>query len=65
MQKKVAKLAETVNKSEERVQAEEALRMLIEKIILTPGPSRGEMNATALITVIKYCMWLRGSSPLI
>ncbi|WP_305292488.1 hypothetical protein [Paracoccus wurundjeri] len=30
----------------ERLQAAAALRMLIEKIVLTPGPERGEMFAT-------------------
>ncbi|WP_234934294.1 recombinase family protein [Agrobacterium vitis] len=43
--KKVAKLTEALNEPEERTQAAEALRMLIEKIVLTPGPNRGEIDA--------------------
>jgi len=44
--KKVAKLTEVLNRPDERPQAAEALRMLIEKIVLTPGPERGEIDAT-------------------
>ena len=44
--KKVAKLTEALNRPDERPQAAEALRMLIEKIVLTPGPNRGEILAT-------------------
>ncbi|PRD40515.1 recombinase family protein [Phyllobacterium phragmitis] len=44
--KKVAVLTDALNKPEERAQAAEALRMLIEKIVLTPGPERGEIFAT-------------------
>ncbi|MCE6076345.1 recombinase family protein [Agrobacterium vitis] len=43
--KKVVKLTEALNKPDERLQATEALRMLIEKIVLTPGPNRGEIDA--------------------
>jgi hypothetical protein len=44
--KKVAKLTQALNRPAERQEAAEALRMLIEKIVLTPGPKRGEMDAT-------------------
>ncbi|MFN3225838.1 MAG: recombinase family protein [Hyphomicrobiales bacterium] len=44
--KKVAKLTTALNRPEERHEAAEALRMLIEKIVLTPGPNRGDMDAT-------------------
>ena len=44
--KKVAKLAQALNRPAERQEAAEALRMLIEKIVLTPGPKRGEIDAT-------------------
>ncbi|MDO5622616.1 MAG: hypothetical protein Q4G24_14240 [Paracoccus sp. (in: a-proteobacteria)] len=44
--KKVAQLTEALNHPAERQQASEALRMLIEKIVLTPGPERGEIYAT-------------------
>ncbi|WP_336814451.1 recombinase family protein [Bosea sp. MMO-172] len=43
---KIAKLTEALNQPEERPEAAEALRMLIEKIVLTPGPTRGEIFAT-------------------
>ena len=44
--RKVAKLTQALNRPAERQEAAEALRMLIEKIVLTPGPKRGEMDAT-------------------
>ncbi|AQZ49876.1 hypothetical protein [Martelella mediterranea] len=44
--KKVAKLTQALNRPAERQEAAEALRMLIEKIVLTPGPGLGEINAT-------------------
>ncbi len=44
--KKVAALTAALAKPDERPQAAEALRMLIEKIVLTPGPERGEIFAT-------------------
>jgi len=43
---KIGKLTEALNQPEERPEAAEVLRMLIEKIVLTPGPQRGEMFAT-------------------
>ena len=43
---KIAKLTEALNQPGERPEAAEALRMLIEKIVLTPGPQRGEIFAT-------------------
>ncbi len=44
--KKVAVLTEALNRPGERQQAAEALRMLIDRIVLTPGPERGEIFAT-------------------
>lgn len=44
--KKVAKLTQALNRPAERQEAAEALRILIEKIVLTPGPERGEIDAT-------------------
>ncbi|WP_206613895.1 hypothetical protein [Paenirhodobacter populi] len=44
--KKVAVLTGALDRPDERPQAAEALRMLIEKIVLTPGPERGEIYAT-------------------
>jgi len=43
--RKVAKLTEALNEPEERPHASEVLRMLIEKIVLTPGPERGAIDA--------------------
>jgi site-specific DNA recombinase len=44
--KNVADLTEALNRSDERQQAAEALRMLIDRTVLTPGPERGEIFAT-------------------
>ncbi|HHV67077.1 MAG TPA: recombinase family protein [Ochrobactrum intermedium] len=44
--KKVAALTAALARPDERPQAAAALRMLIEKIVLTPGPERGEIFAT-------------------
>jgi len=44
--KKVANLTQALNRPAERQEAAEALRMLIEKIVLTPGQKRGEIDAT-------------------
>ncbi|KXF79401.1 resolvase [Paramesorhizobium deserti] len=43
--KKVGRLTEALNRPEERTEAAEALRALIEKIVLRPGPKRGEIDA--------------------
>ena len=43
---KVTRLTAALNRPEERQQAADVLRMLIEKIVLTPGPERGELYAT-------------------
>jgi len=44
--KKVSDLTKALNRKEEREEAAETLRGLIEKISLTPGPERGEIYAT-------------------
>ncbi|MFC3058946.1 hypothetical protein [Paenirhodobacter populi] len=44
--KKVTVLVGALARPDERPQAAEALRMLIEKIVLTLGPERGEIYAT-------------------
>ncbi|WP_076650184.1 recombinase family protein [Pontibaca methylaminivorans] len=44
--KKVSALTAVLAKPDERPHAAAALRMLIEKIVLTPGPERGEIFAT-------------------
>ena len=43
---KVSALTQALNRKEERQEAAETLRGLIEKISLTPGPERGEIYAT-------------------
>jgi site-specific DNA recombinase len=44
--RKVERLAEALQKPQERDEAAEAIRALIERITLTPGAKRGEMAAT-------------------
>jgi len=44
--RKVARLAEALNHPDERIDAVDAIRGLIEKIILTPGTKRGQLEAT-------------------
>jgi hypothetical protein len=43
--RKVGRLTDALNRPEERLEAAEALRALIEKVVLTPGPNRGEIDA--------------------
>ncbi|WP_284200907.1 hypothetical protein, partial [Sinorhizobium fredii] len=43
--KKIAVLTEALNRPEERQEAGVALRLLIHKIVLTPGPKRGDIDA--------------------
>src|SRR5258708_21645542 len=44
--KKVERLTEALNNPEDRNEAAEAIRTLVEKITLRPGPNRGEIDAT-------------------
>ncbi|WP_144865299.1 recombinase family protein [Mesorhizobium sp. J18] len=44
--RKVERLAEALNHPKERQEAAEALRGLIERVVLTPGPKRGQIDAT-------------------
>lgn len=44
--KKVSALTKALNRKEERQEAAETLRGLIEKVSLMPGQERGEINAT-------------------
>ena len=44
--KKITALTKALNKKEERQEAADILRGLIEKILLTPGAERGEIYAT-------------------
>jgi len=43
--KKVGRLTEALNRPQERAEAAEALRGLIDRIVLTPGPNKGEIDA--------------------
>lgn len=43
---KVERLTETLNHPDDRQEASEAIRALIEKIVVTPGKVRGEIHAT-------------------
>ena len=43
---KVERLSEALNRPEDRAEAVEALRALVERITLAPGPKRGEIDAT-------------------
>jgi site-specific DNA recombinase len=55
--RKVERLAEALRKPEERDEAVDAIRTLMEKIILTPGPKRGELAATLhgdLVTILEW-----------
>lgn len=52
-----AKLTKAVNRKEERQEAPQDLRALIEKIVLTPGPERGEIFARLhgdLATILEW-----------
>jgi DNA invertase Pin-like site-specific DNA recombinase len=44
--KKVAHLTEALNRPEDRAEAAQALRALIERIVLRPGAKRGQIDAT-------------------
>ncbi|WP_249211887.1 recombinase family protein [Gluconobacter cerinus] len=44
--KKVARLTESLNQPEDRAEASEAVRALVEKIVLSPGDKRGDIFAT-------------------
>ena len=43
---KVARLADTLNRPADRAEAAQAIRNLITRVILSPGPGPGELNAT-------------------
>jgi site-specific DNA recombinase len=43
---KVARLTDALNRPEDRAEAAEALQEHIQKIVLRPGPNRGEIDAT-------------------
>ena len=53
----MAELSEALNNPEERQHAATALRALISKIVLTPGPERGETYVTLhgeFVTILEW-----------
>lgn len=65
--RKVERLAQTLNEIEDRAEAVAAIRALVEKITLTPGPKRGEVCATLhgdLATILDWieCQGIVGST---
>jgi site-specific DNA recombinase len=56
--KKVERLTETLNAPENRVEATEAIRGLIEKITLRPGPNRGDIDATLHGELCRILGWI-------
>ena len=65
--KKVERLSEALNKPDDRAEAGEAIRALIEKITLKPGPNRGEIDATLHGDLGTILAWIEaqalGKSP--
>ena len=55
--RKVERLAEALRRPQERNEAAEAIRALIERITLTPGPKRGEIVATLHGDLAKILEW--------
>ena len=55
--RKVERLAEALQRPQERAEAAEAIRALIERITLTPGPKRGEIVATLHGDLAKILEW--------
>lgn len=53
----------SLNRPEEREEPAGALRMLIEKIVLTPGPERGEVDATLYGAPGKILAWTERQAP--
>jgi hypothetical protein len=55
--RKVERLAEALRYPEERDEAAEAIRGLIERVTLTPGPMRGQIDATLHGDLSKILEW--------
>ena len=55
--RKVERLAEALQRPQERDEASEAIRALIDRITLTPGPKRGEIAATLHGDLAKILEW--------
>ncbi len=56
--KRVARLTDALNMPEDRVEASEALRGLIEKIVLRPGTGRSELEATLYCDLGNILAWI-------
>ena len=61
--KKVQRLAAALNDPKERAEAAEAIRGLIERITLRPGPNRGEVDATLHGELATIMRWI-GAQPI-
>ncbi len=55
--RKVARLAEALNRPQDRDEAANAIRGLIEKITLTPGPKRGRLDALLYGDLATILQW--------
>ena len=60
--KKVERLAEALNRPEDRDEAADAIRSLIERVTLTPGTKRGEVNITLHGEFGAILQWLGASA---
>ena len=60
---KVERLTETLNNPENRFEAAEAIRGVVEKIMLRPGPNRGEIDATLYGELCTILGWI-GMQPI-
>jgi seryl-tRNA synthetase len=64
--RKVERLIEALDSADERTEAASALRTLINRIVLTPGPKRGEVRIELqgdLETVLRWAMRAEGARP--
>ncbi len=55
--RKVARLAEALNHPTERDEAANAIRSLIERITLTPGPKRGQVDGRHSVRAADQAAW--------
>jgi site-specific DNA recombinase len=56
--KKIARLTEALHRPENQAEAAESIRTVIEKIVLRPGPSRGETDAQLYGELSKILNWI-------
>ena len=60
--KKVERLTEALNNPEDRSEAADAIRALIEKITPRPGPNRGEIDATLHCELVTILGWIEAQA---